>query len=377
MTINFYSSVQEGLFQQALRRELGNLGVTSESIHAVDLDEYRFASGAFKRLVVRTKMYPVYMTKCAYSWAMNRAGQVNVITTNPFFLPYMATKLIRRRHAKTVQLLWDLFPDALIEAGVVNRDAPSISWLTRMTRKSLKGCDATVFLGDHLKSYAESVYGKASRGVVIPVGADGDPFLDSPPGLDESHSALRLLYCGNMGRMHDSNTISQALGRLATSSVRLSAKFFGTGQGFRVVQEAVGSGGGGVSVEFGPGLGDDRWVAAMKDASVALVTMRPGAERVVMPSKTYSALTAGQAILAVCPRESDLADLVHKYDCGWVVQPGNVKKLVELLEHICGNPQNVHRKRLNAYSAGHECFSAKVIARQWLELFQSMSITYA
>ena len=27
-----------------------------------------------------------------------------------------------------------------------------------------------------------------------------------------------------------------------------------------------------------------------------------------MPSKTYSAMAAGQAVLAVCPRASDLAD---------------------------------------------------------------------
>jgi len=372
MKVHFYSSLQEGLFQQALRRELGKLGVESEAVHAVTLDEYRSASGSVGRALIRAKMYPGYMWKCAHKWMRGRSGQVNVITTNPFFLPYFATKFLGPRRAKTVQLLWDLFPDALIEAGVVNKDSPSVRWLSTMTKQSLERCDATVFLGEHLKSYAESVYGRALKGFVIPVGADGDPFVDSPPQLDESCSWLRLLYCGNMGRMHDSITMSEALGNLASSRVRLSAKFFGTGQGFRQVRQAVTGGEGNLSIEFGPGLDDKQWVCAMKDASVALVTMRSGAERVVMPSKTYSALTAGQAILAICSRESDLADLIHKYDCGWIVEPGNTEKLTELLEYLSLSPREVHRKRLNAYSAGHKYFGANVLAGQWLDLFRTI-----
>jgi len=38
--------------------------------------------------------------------------------------------------------------------------------------------------------------------------------------------------------------------------------------------------------------------------------MAPGAEQVVMPSKTYSAMMAGQAVLAIAPEESDLVDLI-------------------------------------------------------------------
>ena len=69
----------------------------------------------------------------------------------------------------------------------------------------------------------------------------------------------------------------------------------------------------------------------MLRAQVALVTIAPGAERVVMPSKTYSALVAGQAILAICRRESDLADLVRQHDCGWVVEPGNPEQLAQTI----------------------------------------------
>lgn len=375
MRVNFYSSVEEGLFQHALRRELNKLGVPSESIYGVNLDNYRSASGALNRAITRAQMYPGFMAKCTYKWATSQVAPVSVVTTNPFFLPYMATKLLQSRKSKTVQLLWDLFPDALVLSDLLKRDSLGYSLMRRMTQSSLEHCEATVFLGDHLKSYAESVYGNANRAIVIPVGADGEPFADSPPRLDDSCPIPSLLYCGNMGRMHDSITISRALGKLAFSTVRLSAKFFGNGPGLRQVRETVGGGAGNISVEFGPGLDDVLWVSVMKKASMALVTMRFGAEKVVMPSKVYSALMAGQAIVAICPRNSDLGDLVDKYNCGWIVEPGKYDELAELLESIASDPHSLYIKRLNAYSAGHAHFSAKVLAKQWLNLFNSICDT--
>ena len=45
----------------------------------------------------------------------------------------------------------------------------------------------------------------------------------------------------------------------------------------------------------------------MQSSQIALVTMSEGSQEVA-PSKTYSAMMAGQAILAVAPEDSDLVD---------------------------------------------------------------------
>ena len=56
-------------------------------------------------------------------------------------------------------------------------------------------------------------------------------------------------------------------------------------------------------IQLGGGLSQAEWIATMESADVALVTMVPGSETVVMPSKTYSAMMAGQAILAIAPED--------------------------------------------------------------------------
>jgi colanic acid biosynthesis glycosyl transferase WcaI len=105
---------------------------------------------------------------------------------------------------------------------------------------------------------------------------------------------------------------------------------------------------------------------------LALVTIAPGAERVVMPSKTYSALVAGQAILAICPRKSDLADLVFRHDCGWVVEPGDVAGLTRTLAWMAEKPDELWAKRRNSFEAGHRHYDTGVLAETWMNFFEEM-----
>ena len=93
---------------------------------------------------------------------------------------------------------------------------------------------------------------------------------------------------------------------------------------------------------------------------------------VVLPSKTFSALAAGQAILAICPKDSDLADLVLKYDCGWVVAPGDVKSLRLQIQNIVTNRNELLSKRSNAYKVGQGMYSSYTVADKWVALGESL-----
>ena len=106
----------------------------------------------------------------------------------------------------------------------------------------------------------------------------------------------------------------------------------------------------------------------MVESHVALITVSLGADKVVMPSKTYSALLAGQAILAIAPPDSDLADLVRQHGCGWVVAPGDVAGLRAVLENIAADHADVQAKRERAFVAGHRYYDMKPITAQWEEL---------
>ena len=111
----------------------------------------------------------------------------------------------------------------------------------------------------------------------------------------------------------------------------------------------------------------------MQTAHVGLVTLATGAEKVAMPSKTYSSLVSGQAVLAICPSDSDLADLIRQHDCGWVVTPGDVEALRQVLAEIASSRDALHEKRTRAYQAGQTFYDMRPVAGQWRQLLVDLA----
>jgi len=333
---------------------------------------------------MRGLMYVVYPARFLARFAGRLCPVTRVLTTNPFFMPYLAALFCRSRNTRVVNLLYDLYPDAMELAGVLRPRSWGARLLGRIAAGSLRRCDATVFLGERLREHTEKKYGPARRSAVIPVGADGAPFRDCMPVQANDQKSITLLYCGNMGRLHDYGTIYDALQLLRAKDGleagvmargrRLRVAIHGNGDGFKKFQDLAGADSGDPAWElvFGANLIGSAWTTQMRDADIALVTMSKGAERVLMPSKAYSALVAGQAILAICPDDSDLADLVREHECGWVVSPGDAPALAEVLREIRTEPAKVLQKRRNAFRAGHEKYDLAVVARQWLDLVNEL-----
>ena len=367
--IEVYNSVSGAAFFQRLLREWEKAGVRVTTYQAVSESDYRARRGPFGRLVLRWRMYMGYAWACWRGARKERTqSTLRVVTTNPFFAPALV-RWIAGAQGMTVNLLYDLFPEALIQSGAIDAD----SWMARrceaVTRYALRECAATVFLGERLRAYVEMAYGPARRAVVISVGADGVPFRNSPPQLLPTGTSPRILYSGQMGSMHDTDTLSGAWS--GTTQAGVSWTFHASGSGYVRLQKAAGIR---ADVTWGASLPDSEWQAAMKEAQVALVTIASGAERVVMPSKTYSALVAGQAILAVCRRASDLADLVAKHDCGWVVEPGDIAGLNQALAEIASDSAGLLTKRRNSFVAGHQYYDMTPVAEQWEKLFAELGI---
>ncbi len=366
--LEVYNSVQGAAFFQRLLCEWRLAGNYLIAHEAISEDAYRVRRGRFGRMALRWRMYGGYAFVCWRAAGKRHLHQpVRVVTTNPFFAPALV-KWTGGARGWTINLLYDLFPDALVQSGAIKPE----SWLAKrcasLTRFSLRECDATVFLGERLRRYAETTYGPARRAVVIPVGADGAPFRNCPPQSLSRGSAPTILYSGQLGRMHETETLRTCWRQGMPERVCWS--FHASGNQYAEFRKSCGEV---ANVEWGGPLRETTWQDAMKRVQVALVTIASGAERVVMPSKTYSALVAGQAILAICRRDSDLADLILQHDCGWVVEPGDVDGLRRAVTEIAGNPDELFAKRNNAYEAGHRCYDMTPIAEQWRSLFADLT----
>jgi glycosyltransferase involved in cell wall biosynthesis len=426
MKIRFWSSTEYSGFLAGLMRELSDAGFDAQQCFQISEASYRSAKSAPARLWLRLRQYVVYPAQLCGVLLTERIANglwriankrknrgelgellpsgsrrtsplpntdqslpakltdVCVVSTNTFYAPLLATYL----HPNVVHLVYDLFPEAMIHSGKWREGTLKVRLVRWLTWQTLKRAQLNVFLGQRLQDYVESIHGAVPNAAIIAVGADqsllgrrpksrsqepdahGDVTgnLNSKP---EPKSYLTIFYCGNFGNMHDSETLfdcfrkklevrSQKFGGLAWRFHCSGPKRAALEAERAALPEDLQQ-----QIELGGGLDQAAWVAAMEDADVALVTMVPGSETVVMPSKTYSAMMAGQAILAIAPEDSDLVDLIKAAHCGWWVEPGDVEGLARVVEAMSADPALLLAKRECAYCYAHAHFGQDALAKAW------------
>jgi glycosyltransferase involved in cell wall biosynthesis len=238
----------------------------------------------------------------------------------------------------------------------------------------LKRAITNVFLGQRLKEYVESIHGPVANAAIIAIGADQALFSESPVERRSLNpqSSPTILYCGNFGNMHDSATLFDYWKRSDEQGDSLQWVFHCSGPKLAELEGVLSGFPADLKkqIHLGGGLDQAAWIAAMESADVGLVTMVPGSETVVMPSKTYSAMMAGQAILAIAPEDSDLIDLIKAADCGWFVEPGDVDGLAQVVEAICTDPEGLLEKRQNAYLYAQAHLGQDALVDDWMHVLR-------
>lgn len=381
--IHFWSSTEYSGFLERLMKELNAHGFSARQRFQISESSYRAAKSPVARLWLRVRQYLVYPVQLAISLFWGRAcrcsSDVCVVSTNTFYAPLLATYL----HPNVVHLIYDLFPEAMIHSGKWREGSLKVKWVRWITKQTLRRARQNVFLGQHLEDYVELIHGSVPNATIIEVGADQTLF-ETSEDIKELTSEVEILYCGNFGNLHDSATLFQYWNKVAegVKSEEGSVKKGSPDSKWRfhcsgpkraeliAVRETLPDRLK-EQIQIGGGLGQSEWVAAMNAADVALVTMSPGSETVVMPSKTYSAMMAGQAILAIAPEQSDLVDRIKAADCGWWVEPGDIAGLEKTLDLICGDMDRLLEKRKNAHRYAHECLGQNVLAEKWQALFKT------
>lgn len=369
LSVEFWSSVELGTFARGLMRELRALGIRADHRFAVTEAAYRGAKTDVGRAAVRWRSYASYPLRLARRLRRTDAPDIVVVCTNTFYAPVVAVHAAGTR-IPVVNWVFDLFPDVLVESGKIAGGGLPERPLAALTRHTFDRAAANIFLGEQLRAYAEHRYGASGRSLVIPIGADSQAIDAAPPSIRAEGAPARMLYCGNLGHMHDTETVTPLLSDPGPAGWTL--EFRGHGAGFRKLSAAMPAAAAGTRISFGDSLPDDDWARVMRASDVALVTMKPGAESLVMPSKTYSAMMAGQAVLAICPPSSDLAQTVRDVDAGWVVTPGDTAALRAILNGLALRPDELLAKRRNAYHAARRHYDQAALAARWAELLRSL-----
>ena len=367
-------------------------GQEAELIEDVSAMRWRVMAGAGTVGRIRARLgamvrFPLKAMGKAFS---PHAG-VLVPTTNPFFVPVLlvATKALHGR--PVVPLIYDLYPDAIEAAGDGQTSTLTSGLGVILNRFLFAHADSMVFIGHRMKTHAIRRYGTPRSSKVIHTGASVEEFsgpefdkLKFASNLSESSSSsievnssvqtvcgvdiidkLVISYVGNLGHVHEWETLKEGLAHLCRAQPKdLVVIFAASGPGVDYLKSELPPGYSSLIHFVGP-ADDAEWRRLLAATDVSLVSLRTQAIHTSVPSKTFSAMAASSAIIAVAPKGSDLADVVTQADCGMVVSPGNPLQFLDALLELSRDRKELQRLKTNAVDAIEADYSLKVLAEKW------------
>jgi glycosyltransferase involved in cell wall biosynthesis len=111
----------------------------------------------------------------------------------------------------------------------------------------------------------------------------------------------------------------------------------------------------------------------LASADLALVSLLAGVGIGSLPSKTYSYLASGRAILAITDPGSELWQLIEDSQSGWCIKPGQPDELANTILNLVASPDLLQARGKNGreYVISHH--SRQAAAQQFELLFQHIA----
>jgi colanic acid biosynthesis glycosyl transferase WcaI len=286
-----------------------------------------------KNLWPRLLHYGTYSATSFYGGLFTGRPDVIMSYSPPLPLGLSAWALSRIFRVPWVLQIEDLYPDAAVAAGVMtNRRV--INFFLGMEKLLYRHAQRISVIA---KSFRQTILAKGvpnEKIELIPIWAD--PNEIRPMGRENSFRRAHgltdkfvVMYAGNIGL---TSCLDDVLVAAELLRGQTDIRFVIVGEGVRkdeLVAEAESMRL--KNVLFLPYQPRGLFPEMLAAADVSLVTLNADAALSSMPSKIFNVMASARPILAVAPRESEIAQIVADAACGRNVAPGSPEKLAEVI----------------------------------------------
>lgn len=299
----------------------------------------------------------------------HKKNDVLLITTAPPFLSivgYVANVLC---NVSYVCLVYDLYPDVATEFGLISADHPLVKlwdWVNGLVWRRAK---SIIVLSETMKNRITAKHPEvASKIAIIHNWANADwikPLAKKQNWFACEHGIDRkftVLYSGNLGRCHDVDTILDTIKLLKEESIQFV--FIGAGAKYEVCRQTVAEWGFD-NCTFLPYQDRTNLPYSLTACDLALVSIAPGMEGIVAPSKLYGVMAAGRAIAAICEPHSYLRELLVEATCGACFDNQDSYSLANFIRHLASNPDLAKNMGASGRQYLETHFTPQIIAQQY------------
>lgn len=296
---------------------------------------------------------------------------VVVCTTPPLLLTTAAMKVARRKAAKLVLDVRDIWPDVAYEMGAFAPHSLYGRFFDRIAKKGMSRSDLIVSVspGKVEKLRGRMPQWRADRVILVPNGIDEEfPLLESDASaierFDLDGKRKTCVYAGNVG-------LAQGLGAiLDIAAVRRDVRFLIFGEGadkshleHRAASEGLGN------IEFHGMVEQSTIKAVLENADMSFIPLISSRLTDSIPTKLYEALACGCPVLLAAA--GDAAAILNESGLGRAALPEDQEGLMAAFGFVIDSDWT-SEQRENAKSYILENHSRQKFAEKFVEYLEML-----
>ena len=283
-----------------------------------------------RRFVGRATNYVSYFASAAVKGLAIRRPDVVVALTDPPIIGIAALAAAANARAPFVFLCEDIFPEVAALLEDFHSDTVDAA-LTQVNRYLVRKATRIVVLGETMKrrlvdgkgadpSKVTVIHNWADCGRVAP-GPRDNPFARQHGLVDR----FVVLHAGNIGLSQELDIVLHAAEQLRD---RPDVVFVFVGDGAKKKElQDIAARRDLRNVVFLPFQPREMMGQSYATADASLVSLKRGLAGVIVPSKVYNILASGRPCIAAVEQDCEVADIIRRHNCGFVIGPGDASAL--------------------------------------------------
>lgn len=365
-TTPHYNVVEDGVVRQSLKRKWAGLLYISDY---EEMKVYHIPAKKYKSIFLRLLSFIYFhLLSLFISFFI---GKVDVVLTPspPLTIGLVAILIAKLKGGYAIYNVQEIYPDFIINQGILKNKF--IIWMLRGLERFVYKHSRFVVTIDKLFSNIITPRIKSTFKIkVIPNFVDTDLYREFPKINDWSKSSEHLdkfivMYAGNIGLAQDWEPLIFAAQKLSY----LPIQFVIIGEGIRKDQlkDSI--------KEFNlTNISllnyQDRQMMPLINAFADLhfIAMNPDIDKDGFPSKVYSILASGRALLVSTQDDTPLAEIVKESRAGLVVPVRNHEAFADAILEYYSNPVKIKKDSAQARNFILRNYSKDIVVKKYEEL---------
>ena len=244
-------------------------------------------------------------------------------------------------------LVYDLYPDALVNFNYITKDGWANKVFTHFTKKMFKKANTLYTLTPELAKET-SKYAEGKEIKIVPIWTNNEFF----PQIDRNENLIFkklgiakdtfvICYSGNLGKTHPIEKLVD-LAHAFKNEPNFYFLVIGGGHKYELIHKLIEEQKL-TNIQLLPWQPIELLPHNMQVGNLNVVTLDEGAADLSIPSKTFNLLSVGKPILAICSKRSALANLLERSNCGRAFEANEVNEIKNFIYQLQNEPEKIGR----------------------------------